>query len=206
MMGGDSPYPLCGVRPPTLLLAGKFQMELTGQRILLREFSQSDVSALAAIHSDPRVLRYYAPEVGTLEHSRMLVEMFMQWANENPRHNFQLAIVDKETGTLLGSGGVRRRTSSPGNAEFGIGIDSNWWGKGVAHEAASILLGFGFSELGLSEITGIAVAENESVSKFARRLGFTQRTARPGEAWMKERDWSALDWVITRETWNQLAG
>lgn len=105
-------------------------MQLTGQRILLREFSDTDVVALTAIHADPRALRYYAPEVGTLEHTQMLVELFVQWANENPRDNFQLAIVDRETDALVGSCGVRRKGCSAGRAEFGIGIGSVWWGKG----------------------------------------------------------------------------
>ena len=181
-------------------------MELTGRRVLLREFRQSDVDALLAIPSDPCVLRYYASEIGTLAHDQMLVEMFMQWANENPRQNFQFAIVDRETNALLGSCGVRSKACPPGNAEFGIGIGSAWWGKGTAQEAARIILGFGFSELDLHEVYGVAVSENEAVTKFARRLGFNPGTVRRGEAWMTERNWSAVDWVITRETWKQSAG
>jgi RimJ/RimL family protein N-acetyltransferase len=181
-------------------------MQLTGQRVLLREFSRGDVGALAAVHADPRVLRYYAPEVGTIEHATMLVDLFMQWASEDPRDNFQLAIVDRETSALLGSCGVRTKGCSAGKAEFGIGIHSSRWGKGIATEAARMILGFGFAELRLDEISGVAVAENEAVSKFVRRLGFSSRAPRPGEPWMQERGWNALDWVMTRETWNQLAG
>ena len=180
-------------------------MQLEGQRILLREFTRGDVSALAAVHSDPRVLRYYPPEVGTLEHARMLVNMFIRWGNESPRRNFQLAIEERATAALLGSVGVRSKDGSAGRAEFGIGIGSGSWGTGIAHEAATIILDYGFSELGLREIYGTAVAENETVAKFARRLGFTPGTARPGETWMTERNWRALDWVITRESWSQSA-
>lgn len=180
-------------------------MQLTGQRILLREFRDSDVVALAAIHSDPRALRYYAPEVGTLEHTQMLVDMFVQWANENPRDNFQLAIVDRETDVLMGSCGVRRKGCAADRAEFGIGIGSTWWGKGIAQEAARLILGFGFSELDLNEVYGVAVSANTAVSRFVQRLGFTLGMPRPGDAWMKERNWSASEWVITRETWNQRA-
>ena len=88
-------------------------MELTGERILLREFAEGDVGSLLAVHSDPRVLRYYAPEVGTPEHARMLVEMFIRWASENPRQNFQFAIIDLETNALLGSCGIRRKSCPP---------------------------------------------------------------------------------------------
>ena len=181
-------------------------MELTGQRILLREFAKTDVDALHAVHSDPRVSRYDTPEVGTPEHARMLVEMFIQWANEDPRQNFQFAIVDLETNALLGSCGIRRKSCPPDQAEFGIGIRSDWWGRGIGQEAARAILRFGFSELDLHEVHGVAISENEAVTKFVRQLGFNRGTARRCDAWMAERGWSAVDWVITRETWQRLAG
>jgi ribosomal-protein-alanine N-acetyltransferase len=148
-------------------------------------------------------LRYYAPEVGTPEHAEMLVGMFIGWAHENPRQNFQLAIVDLETNSLLGSCGVRTKGCPPGQAEFGIGLASAWWGRGLAQEAARTILRFGFSELGLLEVHGVAVSENEAVTQFARRLGFKRGTPRRGDVWMIERNWSAVDWVITRETWQR---
>src|SRR5439155_16822025 len=181
-------------------------MELTGTRILLREFAENDVGALLAIHSDPRVLRYDAPEVGTPEHARMLVEMFIRWANENPRQNFQFAIVDLKTNALLGSCGIRSKDCPPGQAEFGIGIDADCWGRGIAQEAARTILRFVFSELDLHEVHGVAVSGNEAVTKFVQRIGFSRGADRRGDAWMAERGWSAVDWVITRETWDRLAG
>ena len=181
-------------------------MELTGERILLREFAQRDVDALLAIHSDARVLRYYPSEVGTLEHVQMLVELFIGWATENPRQNFQLAIVDLETNSLLGSCGVRMKGCPPGQAEFGIGIGADWWGRGIGQEAARTILDFGFSELHLREVHGVAVSENEAVTRLAGRLGFKPGTPRRGDHWMTERNWNALDWVITRETWEQTQG
>ena len=78
-------------------------MERTGARVLLREFADDDVDALLAVDADPRVMRYYDPEVGTREHARSLVTMFIEWANERPRQNFQLAIID--SGSRHGGGG-----------------------------------------------------------------------------------------------------
>jgi RimJ/RimL family protein N-acetyltransferase len=176
-------------------------MQLTTPRLLLREFSKDDIDALAAVHSDPRAQHYYAPEVGTLEHTRMLVEMLVEWATEKPRRNFQLAIVDRVTGDLVGSCGIRSKAASPGKAEFGIGIGSSWWGQGVAHEAATTILRFGFDELALDEVHAVTVAQNEAVSKLVRRLGFVSVATGLGETWMKERNWRALDWVITRDAW-----
>jgi ribosomal-protein-alanine N-acetyltransferase len=176
-------------------------MQLQGQRILLREFHDEDVNGLETIHSDPRVMRYYAPEVGTRAHAQQLVAKFIEWAKENPRRNFQLAIVAVETGELLGTCGVRSKDCPPGKAAFGIGIGSSSWGKGIAQEAARLILDYAFATLGLDEVYGVAVAENEAVAKFARRLGFTPRPAPQRDDWMRERSWNAMHWVITREAW-----
>lgn len=136
----------------------------------------------------------------------MLVEMFIRWANENPRENFQFAIVDLQTSAMLGTCGIRRKGCLPGQAEFGISIDADWWGRGIAGEAARTILYFGFSELGLHEVHGVAVSENEAVTKFMQRLGFEPGVPRRGPDWMTERGWNAVDWVINRETWERLAG
>ena len=122
------------------------------------------------------------------------------------RQNFQLAIIERQTNVLLGSCGIRRKGCPPGQAEFGIGIGSNWWGKGIGQEAAKVILSFGFSELDLHKVRGVAVYENEVVTKFIQQLGFSRGTRHQGAAWMAERGWSAVDWVITRETWQRLAG
>lgn len=178
-------------------------MELTGGRILLREVTEKDVSALLALHSDLRVLRYYASEVGTPEHVHTLVHTFIGWANERPRDNCQFAIVDREVNMLLGSCGIRRKGCPEEQAEFGIGVDANWWGKGIAQEAARLILRFGFSELDFQQVRGVAVSQNGAVTKLATRLGFSRGIPRPGELWMTERGWDAVDWVITRESWER---
>jgi len=176
-------------------------MELRGERLLLREFLASDVDAFHAVHADPKVLRYYASEVGTREHATALVEMFIGWASEHPRQNFQLAIVDSDTARLLGSCGIRTKGCRPGEAEFGIGIGSEWWGRGVAQEAATLILNFGFFELAVKIVRGVAVAENDAVSTFAARLGFTPGPSRSGDSWMTDRGWSARDWSLSRDSW-----
>jgi ribosomal-protein-alanine N-acetyltransferase len=176
-------------------------MQLQGQRILLREFLEDDVDALEAIHSDARAMRYYAPEVATRAHAQKLVAQFIEWANESPRRNYQLAIVTADTGELLGSCGVRSKGCAAGKAEFGIGIGSGSWGKGIANEAARLIIDFAFSELALDEVYGVAVAENEAVAKFARRLGLSPRPAAQRDDWLRERNWSAMEWVISRDAW-----
>jgi [ribosomal protein S5]-alanine N-acetyltransferase len=153
-------------------------VERTGERVLLREFAARDVDALLAVHADPRVMRYYDPEVGTREHAGALVTMSIDWANESPRLNFQLAIIDPASSRLV-------------------------VGQGLAQEAARLILHFCFAELALQTIRGVTLAENDGVTRFVTRLGFTPGAPRPGDAWTASRGWSARDWSMTREAWEK---
>lgn len=182
------------------------QMELIGNRILLRDFRDDDLDPLISMHSDPRVLRYYASEVGTREHGERLLDLFVRWAAEVPRQNFQLAVIDRESGVLMGSCGLRMKGCPARCAEFGLGIDAEWWGQGLAQEAARLLLRFGFTDLDLVEVRGVSVAQNEAVATLVRRLGFSEGEPRRGETWMEERGWTAVDWLLTREAWKRAAG
>ena len=92
-------------------------MELAGERILLREFAARDVGALLAVHSDPRVLRYYAPEVGTPEHAEMLVGIFSGWAHENPP---EFSVGDRRSEDELSSGKLRRADEGLSSGPAGV--------------------------------------------------------------------------------------
>ena len=148
----------------------------------MRDFEASDVNAFIAIHSDPRMLNYYAPGSWTPERARMLVESFIHWANEMPRENYQLAIVHVETNELLGSCGVRKKGCPEGEAKFGIGVDPRWWGKGIAQEAARVILGFAFHELNLEEICGETISANEGAD--LSRLVRPRTPGRLGEGYI----------------------
>jgi RimJ/RimL family protein N-acetyltransferase len=98
---------------------------------------------------------------------------------------------------------VRTKGCPPGDAEFGIGIAPERWGTGFAQDAAKTILRFGFSELGLKEVHAVTVSDNDAITTFARRIGFTPSRPRQGDAWMTERGWKAVDWSITRDVWEE---
>ncbi len=78
-------------------------MEIVTKRFRLRDFQTSDTQAFEAYHSDPRFLEFYGEEESKPDHAHRLIEMFMGWAEETPRQNYQQAIVlRKETQSLVG--------------------------------------------------------------------------------------------------------
>lgn len=161
-------------------------MEIRTPRLLLREFVPGDLPALAAYHADPRYREFYARADLRPGHEAELLSVFLRWARECPRKNYQLAIT--RGGELIGCGGVRTSRSP----ELGLELAPRWWGRGYAAEAAHALLRFGFEDLGVAEIRGTSAIGNTRVERLVRRLGF-ERVATHGKS---------AEWRLTPVAYN----
>jgi ribosomal-protein-alanine N-acetyltransferase len=166
-------------------------MEISTKRFLLREFTDEDGPAFLAYQSDPRYAQFCGPKEVGVDHARELLRQFREWAAERPRRNYQLAMpVIRHPQELLGCGGLRCEGYGPDQAELGIELAPQYWGRyAYAMEIASALIDFGFTTLGLSEVRGISVSANSRVACLAHRYGFVAVGRRPGSEWMHARGW-----------------
>jgi len=181
-------------------------MEIVTKRFLLRDFTPEDAPAFLAYHAEPRYAEFCAPEDVTPRQTLELLRLFSQWAAESPRRNYQLAIRDRRKSLeLIGCGGLRREGYGADQAELGIELAPQFWGRyAYAIEIAHALIEFGFRDLGLKEIRGISVSANLRVARLAQRYGFVEIGQHPSPDWMTARGWSQTEWQLTRETWEQL--
>jgi ribosomal-protein-alanine N-acetyltransferase len=181
-------------------------MEITTKRFLLREFTDGDGPAFLAYQSDPRYAQFCAPEEVGIDHARALLRQFRQWAAEQPRRNYQLAIsAIRHPQALMGCCGLRGEGHGPDRAELGIELAPQFWGRyAYAIEIASALIDFGFTTLGLSQVRGVSVSANSRVARLAYRYGFVAVGRRPGSEWMRARGWHHTEWQLTRERWEVL--
>lgn len=180
-------------------------MEILTKRFLLRDFVQEDASAFFAYHADPRYAEFCSPEEVTPGFTHQLFQQFRQWATEVPRCNYQLAIVDRRNLELIGCGGLRQDGYATGQAELGIELAPQHWGRyAYAIEIGKALIDFGFCNLGLEKIIGISVNVNLRVSRLAERYGFQAIDTQPGSDWMQMQGWSQIKWQLTRESWEHL--
>ncbi len=172
-------------------------MELLSERVRLRDYEDADVLQVAAYSADPRFQQWNPLEGSATDHARRLVALFMTWAREQPRQNFQLAIVERATGHLIGSAGLRTAGLPGGCAEFGLELAAPRWGRGLAAEASRALLRFGFEAQALTEVRGASITGNDRVARLVRQLGFSEAGQRPGDPWAAARGWTHTDWVLT---------
>lgn len=131
-------------------------LPITTRRFLLRDFTEADGEAFVRYHADPRHLALYGAAEAAASHIGSLLATFAAWAAEEPRENYQLAIVRRgPPGATVGCCGLRTKGCAPGVAELGIELAPITWGRhGYAIEIMDALLDFGFDQLRLQEIRG----------------------------------------------------
>jgi ribosomal-protein-alanine N-acetyltransferase len=181
---------------------GTVKVKVETRRFRLRDFHRDDRRGFLAYQADTRYAALQGPEAADPAHARALLETFGRWARERPRRNYQLAIVEKASGELVGCCGLRQAGCDEGSAELGIELAPDHWGRyALAIEIARPLLDFGFGRLGLLDIHGVTTVENRRVTRLARWFGAEAVATRPGPAWMSAGGWSEVEWRISRERW-----
>lgn len=177
-------------------------MEISTRRFILRDFVEEDAPAFVAYHADPRSLEFYGEDQAKPGHAEELLALFKSWAEEHPRRNYQLAIIQrKEPQLLLGCCGLRCAGSEAGKAELGIELAPQYWGGyGYAIEVMRALVEFGFGSLGLNEIYGDTVNVNARIARLASSFGAIAVTRSTPE-WMLAKGWRQVEWRITKEQW-----
>lgn len=182
-------------------------MEITTRRFLLRDFVPWDTPAFEAYHADPRSAEFYGGEQLNPGHARELLGLFRSWAGEQPRLNYQLAIVRRDAAqTLIGCCGLRLAGEAAGRAELGIELAPDYWGRyRYAIEVMLALVDVGFTDMELREIYGGTVSANSRIARLAASFGATA-AVRPGPEWMAARGWQQVEWRISREQWRARRG
>jgi RimJ/RimL family protein N-acetyltransferase len=174
---------------------------LTTSRLLLRDFTLTDVPAVFAYQSDPRYWRYYAQDVTTLEWSQSWVQRFVEAQSVTPRHKFQFAVCLPDTGQLIGNCGIRKQAPNATEADIGYEFNPDYWGHGYATEAAREVLRFGFTELQLHRITAECIADNVASAHVLEKIGMTLEGRLRETEYFKGRWWDHLRYGILAQEW-----
>ena len=182
-------------------------MQIETDRLILRDFTKEDVSALADCRADERYWLYYDRVADIEENAREHVELFIRWRSEEPRTHFQLAILLKQEGRLIGDCGLRRRPqlsyggATDLEADIGYELDPRQWGRGYATEAVQSLLRFGFQTLGLHRVWAFCLAANEPSWRLMERLGMRREGVLRQNARLNGRWADTYVYGMLQESW-----
>lgn len=143
-------------------------------RLYLATWQSEDWHEFQAITGDPRVMRLIGDGVPwTEEHTRQHVAD--QIRAMEARGYCLWKVLDKATGCIIGQCGLKPWSHPEnGNPEVEIGwwLAPEFWGRGLATEAARAALDYGLRVIGLERIVAIAYEENQASLRIMDKLGF----------------------------------
>lgn len=146
-------------------------MEYHTERLILRQWKQSDLEPFAALNANPEVMRYF-PKIRTREESDEMVKTIEQRIAENGWGFW--AVEEKSSGAFIGFVGL----NIPGYElpfspviEIGWRLDNAFWGKGYAPEAAHKALEIGFEQFAMKEIVAFTALDNIPSQRVMEKLG-----------------------------------
>jgi RimJ/RimL family protein N-acetyltransferase len=145
--------------------------ELQTERLVLRGFREADLDELAAINADPEVTRWVGDENGLSREDTW--RRMAYWLGHWELRGFgQWAVVERETGRLVGRTGLLLPENWPG-LEVGWLMGREHWGKGFAPEAGRASIEWAREELGADHIISLIEDDNERSARVAEKLGMS---------------------------------
>lgn len=144
---------------------------LVSDRLVLREFVETDEKAVHSYASDPMVTQFMDWGPNTIEGTRAFLRAAVRQVETLPRRNFDLAVVDIESQALIGSAALSVTNVEHHRGEIGYVLHPDFWSKGLATEAARMLLRFGFAELQLRRISATCHPDNSASARVLEKAG-----------------------------------
>jgi len=168
-------------------------IEIETERLSLRPFQADDLEAFVDYRCDPEVARYQSwDDTYSMADAESFLSSQRGLAFGQPGEWLQLAIVDRETGAVLGDCAVRVATDQPATAEIGVTLARASQGKGLATEALTALVTELFEKCGMHRVVAEADDRNAPIRRLLERLGFRC------EARLVEADWFKGEWSTLR--------
>ena len=146
-------------------------IEPRSARVRLRQWKTQDRAPFARLNADPQVMQHF-PATLTRAESDAMVDRLHQFIAGNGWGFW--AAEHLETGKLMGFVGLNAPTAALPFApcvEIGWRLLPEYWGRGLAHEAAIAALQVAFLQLELDEVVAFTALSNTRSMMLMQRLG-----------------------------------
>lgn len=167
---------------------------LRGELVLLRPFTEDDITEMGPILADPEVQILTGSVGSTAEAAGVSPELdprTLAWYRSRAAHGerLDLAIVDLGTGRCVGEVVLNDLDASNHSCNFRILIGEQGRGRGLGTEATRLVVGYAFAETGLHRIELEVYAFNPRARRAYAKAGFVHEGTKRGalrfdDAWV----------------------
>lgn len=141
-------------------------------RLRIRELTVDDGEFVYKLVNEPSFLANIGDKgVRSLEDARRFI-LEGPWASHRDRGYGQFLVELKASGDAIGVCGLLLRESL-GVSDVGFALLPQYWKRGYAFEAATAVMEYGYSSLGIDTIVGLTSEENTASIKVLKKLGMS---------------------------------
>ncbi|MCR9288520.1 MAG: GNAT family N-acetyltransferase [Bacteroidetes bacterium] len=152
-------------------------VHLETPRLFLHNFLPEDAQGIFALDTDPKVMKY----LGGVKMTQFFkAEKTIEYIQKQYKEHGigRLAIIEKSTDKFVGWSGLKLEKGNLNGQmqsyDLGYRLLQQFLGKGYATESATASLKYGFEDLNLTEIIGIADINNKASNQILQKIGMTQ--------------------------------
>ncbi len=171
---------------------------LETDRLTLRKILPQDENDMHEYSSDPETSKYLLWEPHT---SRSFTRAHIRYLQDayNRASFFDWALIEKESGKMIGTCGFTEIYEREKRAEVGYVIAPGFHRQGFAPEALKRVMEYGFLTLGLTKLSGRFMEDNEASRKILARLGFHDDTTKNESIFKRGKKQRILTYSLTKE-------
>lgn len=149
---------------------------LETERLALRHFTAGDLDWLADLYADPDVTRYLGGTRTRAQIEDMLRTRILEYYDAHPGLGIWTTI-ERATGDVVGFH-LLNHIQGESIVQVGFSLAKPAWGRGYATEMAAALVRYGFVDLEIHRITGIASLGNVASQRVLEKIGLRRRGER----------------------------
>lgn len=144
---------------------------LETDRCYLREFVEADVELMHQLNTDPEVMKYLTggKPLPYEESKKAVMHYINTYYEQNPGLGMWATML-KDGDQFIGWTCLKHLDKSE-HIELGYRYMKAFWGQGYATEVSKALIKYGFEQLNLENIVGIAVTENTKSTHILQKVG-----------------------------------
>jgi RimJ/RimL family protein N-acetyltransferase len=149
---------------------------LTTDRLALRRFTTDDLDWLVELYGDDDVTRYLGGAKSRSQTEAFLDTRVLRYYDEHPGLGIWMTI-ERASGAPVGFH-LLNHIRGESIIQVGFALSKSAWGTGFATEMAEAVLRYGFCDLQLPRIAGMANMDNHASQRVLSKIGLERRGER----------------------------
>ena len=175
---------------------------MIGNKVVLREFRQEDISGIRAWATDPEVTRYLSARFMTPQTWEQS-ENYLRSVLNGDAGGVNLVIAEKGSLKYLGQCNLILIDHQARKATLAIVMPKEHQSHGYGHEAIELLLGFAFDEMNLNKVELHVIEDNLRAIALYERCGFQPEGRLRQDVFQNGRYKDIICMSILRDEWTR---